>query len=217
LTVKLEAKRLEFLRELVPHISKIGAFLDPYFPPFQEQLHDLQEAGRALGVDVQEFRVSTDAEMDAAFGVIARRRIGAISVAAGPFFDTRRDKLVAMAARHAVFAIYHFREFTVAGGLVSYGADSRVSYRQIGLYAGAILKGQKPAEMPVLQPTKFELVINLRTAKALSLTVPLTLQVAADERHSCALSRRSERDAIEATDLCIAVGSRPGRPTPTCR
>jgi putative ABC transport system substrate-binding protein len=102
-------------------------------------------------------------------------------VVAGPFFDTRRDKLVTLATRYAVPAMYHFREFTVAGGLVSYGIDSRVSYRQIGVYAGGILKGEKVAELPVLQPTKFELVINLKTAKALGLKVPLTLQVAADE------------------------------------
>jgi ABC-type uncharacterized transport system substrate-binding protein len=125
--------------------------------------------------------VSNDAAIDQAFETIARQRIPAVTIVAGPFFDTRRDKLVALAAHHAVPAMYHFREFTEAGGLISYGIDSRVTYRQIGVYAGGILKGEKPAELPVRQPTKFELVINLKTAKALGLKVPLTLQVAADD------------------------------------
>jgi len=123
--------------------------------------------------------VSTDAEIDLAFKTIAEQRIEAITVTAGPFFDTRREKLVTLASHYAVPTMYHFREFTAAGGLVSYGIDSRVTYRQIGVYAGAILKGERPAELPVLQPTKFELVINLKTAKTLGLKVPLTLQVAA--------------------------------------
>jgi putative ABC transport system substrate-binding protein len=109
------------------------------------------------------------------------QRIGAIMVTAGPFFDTRREKLVTLAAHYAVPTMYHFREFAAAGGLISYGIDARVIYRQIGVYAGAILKGDRPAELPVLLPTKFELVINLKTAKALGIRVPLTLQVAADE------------------------------------
>src|SRR6516164_7770013 len=101
-----------------------------------------------------------------AYETVARQRIAAVTVAAGPFFDTRRDRLVALAARHAVPTMYHFREFPAAGGLMSYGVDNRVTYRQIGVYAGGILKGAKPAELPILQPTKFELVLNLRTAKA---------------------------------------------------
>src|SRR5215475_8932318 len=138
-------------------------------------------SSRALDSQVQELRASTDAEIDRAFETVARQRIGALSVVAGPFINTRREKLVALAVRHAVPTMYHFREFPVAGGLISYGIDSRVTYRHIGVYAGGILKGEKPAELPVLQPTKFELVINLKTAKALGLNVPLTLQVAADE------------------------------------
>src|SRR5262249_42313398 len=144
-------------------------------------LRDLRDAARVLDLQVQELRASTDAEIDLAFETVAQQRIAALTVVAGPFFDTRREKLVGLAVRHAVPTMYHFREFPVAGGLISYGIDSRVSYRHIGVYAGGILKGEKPAELPVLQPTKFELVINLKTAKALGLKVPLTLQVAADE------------------------------------
>jgi serine/threonine protein kinase len=121
-------------------------------------------AAHALGVEVQELRASTDAEIDAAFDTIAQQRIGAIVVAAGPFFDTRRDRLVTLAARYKVPAMYHFREFTEAGGLISYGVDARVIYRQIGVYAGGILNGEKPSNLPVRQPIKFELVINLKTA-----------------------------------------------------
>jgi putative ABC transport system substrate-binding protein len=141
----------------------------------------MREAARALGVEVQELRASTDAEIDSGFETVVRQGIRALSVAAGPFFDTRRDKFVALAARYAVPTMYHFREFTTAGGLISYGVDSRVTYRQIGIYAGSILKGESPAELPVLQPTRFELVINLKTAKALRLTVPPSLLARADE------------------------------------
>jgi putative tryptophan/tyrosine transport system substrate-binding protein len=181
LTATLEPKRLELLRELVPQAATIGALLDPNFPPYEGQLRDLREAARALDLQVQELRASNEAEIDLAFETVARQRIAALTVVAGPFFDTRRDKLVSLAARYAVPTMYHFREFTEAGGLMSYGIDSRVAYRQIGVYAGGILKGEKPGELPVLQPTKFELVINLKTAKALGLRVPLTLQVAADD------------------------------------
>jgi putative tryptophan/tyrosine transport system substrate-binding protein len=181
LTATLEPKRLELLRELVPQASTIGAFLDPTYPPYEHQLRDLQEAARTLDLPVQELRASTDAEIDLAFKTVAQQRIGAVMVAAGPFFDTRREKLVTLASHYAVPMMYHFREFAAAGGLVSYGIDARVIYRQIGVYAGAMLKGERPAELPVLQPTKFELVINLKTAKALGIKVPLTLQVVADE------------------------------------
>jgi putative ABC transport system substrate-binding protein len=181
LTNSLEPKRLELLRELVPQASAIGALFDPSFLAYEDQFRDVREAARALDLQVYELRASTDAEIDLAYETVARQRIAAVTVAAGPFFDTRRDRLVALAARHAVPTMYHFREFPAAGGLMSYGVDNRVTYRQIGVYAGGILKGAKPAELPILQPTKFELVLNLKTAKALGLKVPLTLQVAADE------------------------------------
>jgi putative tryptophan/tyrosine transport system substrate-binding protein len=181
LTPSLEPKRLELLRELVPQASSIGVLLDPNFPPYADQLRDLREAGRALDLHLQELRASTDAEIDVAFETVTRQRIAAVMVTAGPFFDTRREKLVALAARHTVPTIHHFREFTAAGGLMSYGIDARITYRQIGVYAGGILKGEKPAELPILQPTKFELVINLKTAKALGLQIPDKLLALANE------------------------------------
>jgi len=180
-SISLEPKRLELLRELVPQTSVIGALLDPRFLAYEDQFRDVRDAAPALDLQVHELRASTDAEIDLAYEIVARQRIAAVTVAAGPFFDTRRDRLVALAACHGVPTMYHFREFPAAGGLISYGIDSRVTYRQIGVYAGGILKGAKPAELPILQPTKFELVLNLKTAKALGLKVPLTMQVAADE------------------------------------
>jgi putative ABC transport system substrate-binding protein len=181
LNTTLLLKRLELLRQLVPNASVIGALLEPNYPAYEGQLRDLRESARVLDVRVQEFRIINDATIDLAFETITRQRISALIIAGGPFFDTRRDKLVALAARHAVPTNYPFREFAEAGGLISYGIDARVTYRQIGIYAGAILNGERAAEMPVLQPTKFELVINLKTANALGLKIPLTLQVAADE------------------------------------
>jgi putative tryptophan/tyrosine transport system substrate-binding protein len=128
LTATLEPKRLELLRELVPQASTIGALLDPNFPPYEGQLRDLREAARALDLQVQELRASNEAEIDLAFEAVARQRIAALTVVAGPFFDTRRDKLVSLAARYALPTMYHFREFAEAGGLMSYGIDSRVAY-----------------------------------------------------------------------------------------
>jgi putative ABC transport system substrate-binding protein len=124
---------------------------------------------------------NTDDEIDAAFQAIAQRHVPALVVAAGPFFDTRRDKIVGLAAKHSIPTIYHFREFAAAGGLISYGIDPSDAYRQVGVYTGRILRGAKPADLPVLRPTKFELVINLKTAKALSLDIPATLLARADE------------------------------------
>jgi putative ABC transport system substrate-binding protein len=152
------------LRELVPQASAIGALFDPSFLAYEDQFRDVREAARALDLQVHELRASTDAEIDLAYETVARQRIAAVTVAAGPFFDTRRDRLVALAARHGVPTMYHFREFPAAGGLISYGANIGDSYRQAGAYAGRILKGAKPGDLPVVQPTKFELVMNLKTA-----------------------------------------------------
>jgi putative tryptophan/tyrosine transport system substrate-binding protein len=181
LTATLEAKRLGLLHELVPQAATIGVLLNPKFQPANSQLRDLQQAAPALGLQIQVLRASTDSELDAAFETVTQQRIAALAATADPFFDTRRDKLVALAARHAVPTMYHFREFAVAGGLVSYGIDPLETYRQVGVYVGRVLKGAKPADLPVLQPTKFEYVINLKTAKALGLTVSNSMQLLADE------------------------------------
>ena len=181
LTDTLEPKRLGLLHELVPQVATIGFLLDPNFPPAEAQSKDMQEAARAIGLQIHLLRVNTDREIEAAFETVAQHRIGALAVAASPFFDTRRNTLVALAARHAVPTMYHFREYAAAGGLMSYGIDPVDAYRQVGVYAARILKGAKPADLPVLQPTKFEFVINLKTAKTLGLEIPARLISFVDE------------------------------------
>jgi putative ABC transport system substrate-binding protein len=181
LTSTLEPKRLGLLHELVPQATTIAVLLNPNFQASEGQERDVQEAGRALGVHIHILRASSDRDIEAAFEIVAQQRIAALAVGADPFFDTRRDTLVALAARQMVPAIYHFREFAAAGGLVSYGIDVSDSHRQIGVYVGQILKGAKPAELPVLQPTKLELIINIKSARALGLQVPDKLLALADE------------------------------------
>jgi putative ABC transport system substrate-binding protein len=171
LTATMEPKRLGLLREMVPRAVTIGVLLNPNFGPAASQLRDLQEAARAISVQIHVLNAATDRELDAVFETVSQQHIPALAVTADPFFDTRRDKLVALAARHAVSTIYHFREFTAAGGLMSYGVDSLETYRQVGVYAGQILKGAKPADLPVLQPSKFEFLINLKAAKALGVKI----------------------------------------------
>jgi putative tryptophan/tyrosine transport system substrate-binding protein len=180
-TVPLEAKRLGLLHEIVPQASAIGVLLNPSHPVAEDLLPALQEAASAIGLGVHVLRASSDREIEAAFETIVQQRIAALAVAGDPFFDTRRDKLVALAARHAVPTAYQFREYAEAGGLMSYGHDLPDVYRQAGLYAARILKGEKPADLPVVQPTKYEFIINLKTAKALGLTIPPNLLAIADE------------------------------------
>src|SRR6516165_6116963 len=165
----------------LPTATRVGVLLNPSFPAYTEQLNDLQDAARIINLEVEILRANTDGEIEAAFKFSSQKRLEALVLAASPFFDTRRDKLVALAASHALPTIYHFREFAVAGGLMSYGVSIPHIYRQIGVYAGRILKGAKPADLPIQQPTKFELVVNLKTAKTLGLTVPPSLLARADE------------------------------------
>jgi putative tryptophan/tyrosine transport system substrate-binding protein len=181
LTSALEAKRLGLLHELMPQAAIIGVLVNPNYSPAESQLRDLHEAARAIGLQIHALRSSTDPEIDAAFEAVAQQHIAVLVVAADPFLDTHRDKIVALAQHHSIPAMYQFREHAVAGGLMSYGINLPDVYRQLGIYTGKILKGTKPADLPVMQPTKFELVINLKTAKALGIEVPTSMQLLADE------------------------------------
>ncbi len=177
----LGAKRLELLRELVPKAEMIGLLINPNNPNAETIASRLQEAARTLGQQIRILNASTEGEVDAAFATLGELRIGAILVASDPFFVSRRDQIVALAARQTLPAIYQFREYPVGGGLMSYGASLADAYRQLGVYTGKILKGAKPAELPFQQVVKVEMIINLKTAKALGLTVPLSLLGRADE------------------------------------
>jgi putative ABC transport system substrate-binding protein len=177
----LEAKWLQLLTELVPGATSLAVLVNPSFSEVEAQLQEISKAAGVLGKKVVILKADSDSGIDAAFSVLVQQRFAALLVASDPFFFSRRAQLVALAARHAIPAIYQLREFAEAGGLMSYGTSITDASRQAGNYAGQILKGAKPGDLPVLQPTRFELVINLNTAKALGLTVPLTLQTAADE------------------------------------
>jgi putative ABC transport system substrate-binding protein len=180
-TVDMEAKRLGLLHELMPQAKNIAFLYNPKFAAAEGQLHDVREAARTLGLQINALHASTDDEINAAFRTLVQQQTAALILAADPFFDTRRSQLVVLAAYNILPAIYQFREYAAAGGLMSYGIDAVDAYRQIGIYAARILKGARPVDLPVMQPTKFELVINLKTAKTLGLTVPDTLLARADE------------------------------------
>jgi putative tryptophan/tyrosine transport system substrate-binding protein len=180
IAAELEAKRLGLLHELIPAAVLIGVLLNPKNPNFETQLRDVQSAARTIA-QVELLNASSRNEIEAAFTTLVSRRAGAISVGSDPFFFAQINQLVELAARHSIPAIYEWREFVAAGGLLSYGVSLAGAYREASIYVGRILKGEKPADLPVLQPTKFELVINLKTAKALGIEVPPTLLARVDE------------------------------------
>jgi putative ABC transport system substrate-binding protein len=181
LAASLAAKRFELLRELVPKIATIAAIVNPDNPTAEQQVREMQGAARALGHQLLILYATTDSDIDTAFTGLAQKQAGALDVQVDSFFIGRPDKFVTLAARHAVPAIYGVRDYVVAGGLMSYGSSIMDAYRLTGTYAGRILKGEKPADLPVQQSSKIELMINLKTAKALGLAFPLALLTRADE------------------------------------
>ena len=181
LTTLMEPKRLGLLRDLVPGVPLVGILLNPGFPSSERQLQDIEEAARRIDQRIVVAKARSDEELNAAFVALVKAGVGALLVCADPFFDTRRERIVGFAQQHRVPAIYQFREYAVAGGLLSYGISITDAYRQYGVYTASILKGAKPADLPVLQPTKFELVINLRTAKTLGVKISDNLLSLADE------------------------------------
>jgi putative ABC transport system substrate-binding protein len=180
-TGELGAKGLALLHELVPSIATIGFLENPNNPIFELTTRDVLAAAPVIGLKVQILKAATDREIDAAFVSLLQARTGALLVGNDPFFNNRIDQLIALAARHAIPVMYPYRESVIAGGLMSYGTSMSEIYRQVGLYAGRILKGEKPADLPVMQATKIELIINLKTAKTLGLEVPAKLLAIADE------------------------------------
>ena len=181
LVVELNPKRLELLSELVPRASVIALLVNPNSSSTERIVGDVQEAARVKGVQLLVLKAGSETEIDAAFASIGEQKAGALLVASDPFFNNRREQLVSLAHRHGVAAIYEWREFAELGGLISYGPSLTAINRQAGVYAGNVLKGAKPAELPVEQPTRFELVVNLKTAQALGLTVPPSILARADE------------------------------------
>jgi putative ABC transport system substrate-binding protein len=181
MNVELMPKRLELLSELVPQAKVIALLVNPSSANAERMIRDVEEAARAKGVRLSILKAGTESEIDAAFAMLAQLHAGALVVSPDPLFLSRREQLVALASHHAVPAIYAGREFAAAAGLISYGASLTSVFRQLGIYAGKILKGAKPAHLPVEQPVKFELLVNLKTAKELSLTVPPSILARADE------------------------------------
>jgi putative ABC transport system substrate-binding protein len=181
MNTELMPKRLELLSELVPQAGVIALLVDPSNLSAERRIREVQEAARTKGVQLPVLKASTEGEISAAFASFAQLQAGALVVDPDPFFVSQRDQFVALASRHAVPAIYAWHEFAAAGGLISYGASIASVYRQGGILVARILKGANPADLPVEQPTKFELVINLKTARALGLTVPQSILARADE------------------------------------
>ena len=178
---RLGAKNLELLRELLPKTAVVGALANPNNPNAAPQVRDLQAAAHALGIQLIVLGAGSEREIDSSFATLPQRRIGALVITADGFLISQQERLVTLAARHAVPTMYPLRQYADAGGLISYGANLPEAFREAGIYVGRILKGAKPADLPVEQPTNFELVINLKTAKALGLTIPQSLLLRADQ------------------------------------
>ena len=178
LSADIEAKRVELLHELVPKATRIAALVNP---SFEVRLASVRDATDKLRLQLNVYNVSDESEIDPAFAAMIERRTNALIITTAPIFTRHKERLVELAERHALPAVYFGRQFTLAGGLMSYGSSFPDAYRQTGVYAGRVLKGEKPSDMPILQPTKFDLVINLKTAKALGITVPNSVLVQADE------------------------------------
>jgi putative ABC transport system substrate-binding protein len=181
LVSELGPKRLQLLRELIPNAALFGLLADPAFPDIQSQIADLQAAAYTLGRQLIVVNARTDSDLEMAFATFSQQRVGAILISDSNFYARRMKQLASLAARHALLAIYPLREYAPDGGLMSYGGSIAYLYHQLGIRTGRILKGEKPADLPVQQVTKIELVINLKTAKALGLTIPETLLATADE------------------------------------
>jgi ABC-type uncharacterized transport system substrate-binding protein len=181
LSSALGAKRLGLMHDILPKVTDFAVLAHPTYPSSALFVADVQEAARSLGLRIEVLHVTTESEFEAALAALSERKLGALLVAGHPVFTTHREQLVALAARYAVPTMYTVREFAEAGGLIAYGTDLPDVYRQAGVYAGRILKGKKPADLPVLLPIKFELVINTKTAKALGLVIPSGVMAIADE------------------------------------
>jgi putative tryptophan/tyrosine transport system substrate-binding protein len=189
LTNDLEPKRLGLLHDLLPKADVVGVLYDPNFPPAVDQLAALEKAAKTIALRLDVFRAGNDAELSAGLQLLLEHRVSALLVVGAPYFDTRRSRIIEFAAENKLPAIYHFREYAVDGGLISYGPRITESYRQAGVYVGRILNGAKPSDLPVLQPTNFDFVINLKTAKSLGLTIPSGLISFADCDRIIAIAR----------------------------
>jgi putative tryptophan/tyrosine transport system substrate-binding protein len=180
-SLELAPKRVELAHLLVPNTKALAALNNPKFPPALAEINDLQVAAHSLGLDVMLLDASDESEIDAAFSVLSRNKVGALIIATDPLLLGKREQIVQLAAHHKIPTIYFFRDFVDAGGLMSYGPDIHNGYRQVGVYVGRILKGERAGELPIVQPTRFDLVINLRTARTLDLEIPTILLIRADE------------------------------------